>query len=37
MKYGFNDKQIYKLSVLKEIVNKGSEGITFKIENLEYT
>ncbi len=37
LKYGFDDKQIYKLSVVKEIVRKGSEGITFKIENLEYT
>ena len=36
-KYGFDDKQIYKLSVVKEIVAKGSEGITFKIDNLEYT
>lgn len=36
-KYGFDDKQIYKLSVVKEIVAKGNEGITFKIDNLERT
>ena len=30
-KFGFNDNQIYKLSMSKEIVKKGNEYIDFKI------
>ena len=32
--YGFDDKQIYKLEVTKEIVKKGSEFIDFNISSL---
>jgi Holliday junction resolvase RusA-like endonuclease len=32
LKYSFNDKWIYKLGVIKEIVPKGEEYINFKIE-----
>ena len=33
-KYSFNDKDIYQLIVNKEIVPKGKEYFTFKIEHL---
>lgn len=33
-KYGFNDKLIYELHVVKKIVKKGEEYIKFKIESL---
>lgn len=33
-KHGFNDRDIYELSVKKKIVNKGEEYIKFKIESL---
>lgn len=33
-KYRFNDNQIYKLTMTKEIVKKGSEYIKFKIDVL---
>ncbi len=37
MKYGFNDNQIYRLLVYKEIVKKGSEFIDFEIsEFIDY-
>lgn len=32
---GFNDKEIYKLEVTKEITEKGKEFIDFKIESYE--
>lgn len=32
LKYGFNDKWIYGLVAKKEIVKKGEEFITFKLE-----
>lgn len=34
-KYGFDDRQIYKLIQEKEIVKKGKEFIKFKIEKYE--
>ncbi len=34
-KYGFNDCQIYQLSMIKEIVKKGQEFISFQIECIE--
>ena len=34
-KYGFNDRDIYKLEVEKVIVPKGQEYIDFKIKQLE--
>mgnify|MGYP003534041313 FL=1 len=30
-KYGFNDRDIYKICVTKEIVKKGEEGMAFEI------
>ena len=33
--YGFNDKEIYKLTSIKKIVKKGEEYITFKIKTYE--
>lgn len=33
-KYGFNDRDIYELHLMKEIVDKGKEYISFKIESL---
>ena len=33
-KYGFNDKQIFKLFVTKTLVKKGKEFIQFKIKEL---
>jgi len=33
-KYGFNDSKIYKLTMIKEIVKKGSEYIKFDIKRL---
>jgi len=33
-KYGFNDRNIYKLTVEKIIVKKGAEFIDFKIKEL---
>ena len=33
-KYNFNDRDIYKLTVEKEIVKKGSEYIEFEIKAL---
>lgn len=33
-KWGFNDRQIYKLDVEKKIVKKGEEYIIFKIEKI---
>jgi len=33
-KYGFNDRDIYKLTVEKIIVKKGAEFIDFKIKGL---
>ena len=32
--YGFNDKDIYKLSVEKKIVKKGDEFIEFEVEAI---
>lgn len=34
-KYRFNDRDIYKLNVTKEIVKKGDEFIEFKIKGYE--
>lgn len=34
-RYAFNDNQIYKLTVRKEIVPKGEEGITFNLKKYE--
>lgn len=34
-KYLFNDRNIYKLNIVKEIVKKGSEFIEFKINEIE--
>ena len=34
-KYGFNDCQIYHLSMIKTIVKKGDEFIGFQIEAIE--
>ena len=34
-KYGFNDKNIYKLVLEKFIVKKGEEFIEFKMEKYE--
>ena len=34
LKYNFNDKDIYKLSVEKEIVKKGDEYIYFEIKSI---
>ena len=33
-KYGFNDRSVYELNVLKEIVKKNNEFINIKIEEL---
>ena len=33
-KYGFNDRDVYELSVKKEVVKKGNEFIKFKIDKL---
>ena len=33
-KYGFNDKDIYEMSLKKKIVKKGNEYIKFKIESI---
>lgn len=33
-KYKFNDNQIYEISVLKQIVPKGSEFIDFTLETI---
>jgi Holliday junction resolvase RusA-like endonuclease len=33
-KYGFDDREIYSLSVKKTIVKKGSEFINFKIKSI---
>lgn len=33
-KYGFDDKQVYELNVKKEIVKKGDEFITLKINEI---
>jgi Holliday junction resolvase RusA-like endonuclease len=33
-KYGFNDRDIFKLTVEKEFVNKGKEFIDFEIKEL---
>ena len=33
-KYGFNDNQIYHLSLIKEIVKRGQEFIDFQIEAI---
>lgn len=35
-KYGFNDNQIYKLTMQKEIVAKGLEYISFDILKYKY-
>lgn len=35
LKYGFNDKWIYKLVGTKKIVKKGEEFITFKLEKYD--
>ena len=35
LKYGFNDRDIYKLEVEKIIVPKGNEFVEFKITSLE--
>jgi len=32
--YGFNDKDIYKLSVEKKVVKKGKEFIEFEVEGI---
>jgi len=34
-KYGFNDNRIYKLTLLREQVDKGAEFIDFEIRQLE--
>ena len=34
-KYGFNDKQIFKLNVEKEIVKRGQEYIDLNIEEIK--
>lgn len=34
-RYGFNDRFIFKLTVIKEIVPKGAEKILFKVETYE--
>ena len=34
-KYLFNDRNIYKLNIVKEIVKKGSEFIQFEINEIE--
>lgn len=34
LKYQFNDRNIYKLSVLKEIVKKGDEFVYFNINEI---
>lgn len=34
-KYGFNDNQIYRLLMTKEIVKKGSEFISFEINEID--
>jgi len=34
-RYDFNDNRIYRLTVKKEIVAKGEEGITFNLEDYE--
>jgi len=34
-KYGFDDRQIYELHVIKEIVKKGSEFISFEITYIK--
>jgi Holliday junction resolvase RusA-like endonuclease len=34
-KYGFNDRDIYELSIKKEIVKKGNEFIKLKLEDYE--
>ena len=36
-KYGFNDNQIYKLIVRKEIVKKGKEFILFTLKRLVWS
>ena len=33
-KYGFNDNRIYKLSMIKKIVNKGAEFIAFNFREM---
>jgi Holliday junction resolvase RusA-like endonuclease len=33
-KYGFNDRQISKLSLNKKKVNKGEESIRFSVKNI---
>jgi Holliday junction resolvase RusA-like endonuclease len=35
LKYGFNDKDIYRLIMNKEIVKRGKEFIDFKITEIE--
>ena len=35
LKYKFNDRNIYKLEVSKEIVKKGNEFIEFEINEIE--
>lgn len=35
--YKFNDKEIYKLTSIKQIVKKGQEFITFKVKTYENT
>lgn len=34
-KYGFNDKDVFKMTVEKVIVNKGDEYIKFDIQHYE--
>lgn len=34
-KYNFNDRQIYELKVIKEIVKKGDEFIDFTVNTLK--
>ena len=34
-RYDFNDNRIYRITVKKEIVPKGEEGITFNLERYE--
>jgi len=34
-RYGFNDRHIYRLEVIKEIVPKGEEFIEFELKQLE--
>jgi len=34
-RYGFNDRDIYEMTVVKEIVSKGNEYVRFEITHLK--